>query len=344
MHVARGRYHHTSEWIAVRGVESSGDDDQIWSERFHHGLDDDVKRGQVIGVSQALLRPRNVHIRTAFTNLRYSTRARVKSIAVSMQRYVHDALIFVHDVLDAITVVHVPIDYQDSLAQFCLDHRSCSHDGVIKKTKSHGLSAHRVMSRWSHHRERSVYVSSPHRQTRLRDRPRRHARPLRRMLREEDVIAEHVLASHNLYLLSIDVERRIDERHVFLRVRARQLRLRRLSRLQPFASQIQFLRLDLIHDDPMSRRLFEVSLLFVHFHRVVVKQPHAALRRRFVALELHRGHIHIRDAHRARVRVLPQRRRCLHARDRMLFVLARGRRRRARRRATRDWSYSVVSF
>mmetsp|Transcript_4279 Transcript_4279/g.16367 ORF Transcript_4279/g.16367 Transcript_4279/m.16367 type:complete len:315 (+) Transcript_4279:650-1594(+) len=250
-----------------------------------------------------------------------------------MQRYVHDALVFVHDVLDAVTVVHVPIDYQDSLAQFCLDHRSCSHDGVIEKTKSHRLSAHRVMSRWSHHRERSVYVSSPHRQTRLRDRPRRHARPLRRMLREEDVIAEHVLASHNLYLLSIDVERRIDERHVFLRVRARQLRLRRLSRLQPFASQIQFLRLDLIHDDPMSRRLFEVSLLFVHFHRVVVKQPHAALRRRFVALELHRGHIG--HAHRARVRVLPQRRRCLHARDRMLFVLARSQAERAEARHER---------
>ena len=58
---------------------------------------------------------------------------------------------------------------------------------------------------------------------------------------------------------------------------------------KPFASQIQFLRLDLIHDDPMSRRLFEVSLLFVQFHRVVVQQPHAARRRRFAALELHRG-------------------------------------------------------
>ena len=53
---------HPPQRIALRGVESRGDDDEIRVETFGDGIDDEVKRGEVIGVAQALLLPRDVHV------------------------------------------------------------------------------------------------------------------------------------------------------------------------------------------------------------------------------------------------------------------------------------------
>ena len=300
---------HPPQRIALRGVESCGDDDEIRVETFGDGIDDEVKRGEVIGVAQALLLPRDVHVEplpSARADLGRRPRPGIKSVAVAMQRDVQHPRVFVEDVLNAVAVVHVPIQDEHPPRGASLERDARGDRGVVEETETGGAAAIGVVSRRSDDGERAIARPRRHGQCSLARRPRRRSRASLGVSGPVDVsLALHALVGRR-------IERRANRRQVCLRVTRQQFRVRRLARRHAFAPRLQTRLSELFHDGGVSRGTLEMMRgTRVELHHVRVQETDS------------RGS---RLAHRARTRLATRRGR--HQRLGLEFSRERSRRRR----------------
>lgn len=175
-HLAVGQSHQLLGHIAVAGgaqlvaaqrrrvtvgrVEAGGHHDQIGVELPGDRHDYGPEGGQVLGVSHWRIErttPTNINVEAlAVVDARLlevpGAREEV-TVVVPVQRYIKHVRVVVEDLLEAIAVMHIPVDDQNSFHfEFLL--QLFDRNGYrVEETESHRLLVLGVTARRSHHRE-----------------------------------------------------------------------------------------------------------------------------------------------------------------------------------------------
>ena len=168
-HVRKARWCHLHAplRVAVGGVESSRDYEEIGAESAQNRQHDERERGEVVGVMHPILGPRDVDVAPdarARAHLVELPGLRIPPVSKAVERDVEDSCLLVEEVLRAVAVVDVPI--KDGYLAHALRERA-ARGHRYRVVEAEALSAvarrvirARVVSWWPHERKGDWAIAS----------------------------------------------------------------------------------------------------------------------------------------------------------------------------------------
>mmetsp|Transcript_25572 Transcript_25572/g.55977 ORF Transcript_25572/g.55977 Transcript_25572/m.55977 type:complete len:376 (-) Transcript_25572:159-1286(-) len=147
---------HAANAVAFGGIEASRDEHQLrrkLARDWHH---DQLKGGQVLGISHAFAAPRHIHRKTfsfTFPDIFSCSGPREEPAAIAMKRDVEHARVFAENLLSAVPVMHVPVNYEHARNLHALDGSSRRDRDVVQETKAAHFRRACMMSWRAHNSE-----------------------------------------------------------------------------------------------------------------------------------------------------------------------------------------------